>query len=458
MSAMTIFRATLAIILGLAIVACSPEPKSFRFGVLGGLCDPARLHAERAAGIEVVVLDLAWQRYEPARGEIDLDYVASVRAQLSACREAGMSVVISPGLQYPPAWVRSLPSATQLDQDGSLPDSGTVDLVFSAPVREAVRAYFRRIATSIQLDEVVAIRIGTSATGELGYPGPYEGTDAGGSYWAFNRPAQSGAGLAAGIGPTPMPGWRPGTAYWNGSVVTDKQVESWFAWYSQALVVAVSWQAESLRHVGFRGEFHVPVAGRGVLPADLQRAVSGRLDGRNNPDRALERGLFYPQQFATIAELDRRLRAASSESGVKLDFTGLDDDTAVRARRADPPQDMCRDGDVEVVASGGSGAEAWSGLRWTIAVARRAGLRVIGENPGPPDAPFTGGSDDSDSLAAQLAHGISYARACGLDTFLFAFEDDLFDEESGVTVDDYARKIAAVRDGGSTEGSRKESG
>jgi hypothetical protein len=70
-------------------------------------------------------------------------------------------------------------------------------------------------------------------------------------------------------------------------------------------------------------------------------------------------------------------------------------------------------------------------------------LGLVGENPGPPDAPFTGGADDSDPLAEQLRRAPAAAAACGMTTFLFAFEDDLFSGTSGVDVDDYADRIAA---------------
>lgn len=86
----------------------------------------------------------------------------------------------------------------------------------------------------------------------------------------------------------------------------------------------------------------------------------------------------------------------------------------------------------------------WSGQRWTLAVARHAGLAVLGENPGPPHARFTGGSSDSDPVARQLTFGIQYAHACGLKSFLFAFEDQLFAAGSGVSPDGYAAAIAAT--------------
>jgi hypothetical protein len=429
-------------IVATVLEACSTSnrPAQPAFGVLAGSCDSDRLDAERRAGIEFVALDLAWDRYQPARGVVDQGYVAGIRYRVAACRRAGVSIILGIGLQYPPDWVRSLPSAGYVDQTGSTPGSGVVDFVFSAAVRDAAMEYFRRIAADIPLADVAAIRVGTNGTGELGYPGPDEGGSGWHSYWAFNTAAQTGQGLASGMKPAPMPGWRPGSATWRGSPVEAAQVVRWFTWYTESLVHTIDWQTAALREVGFTGQFHLPVAGRGALPSDLRAAVAGLLDGRHNPDGALERGLHYPSQFRLVADVDRRLRAQLPGRGIDVDFTGLDDVTAVRARRTDPHQAGCRPDDVARVVTDPA-AEAWPAQRWTIATARLNGLGVLGENPGPPAAPFTGGAADSDGLADQLVHAIAYARACDLHTFLFAFEDDLFDGGSGVSLDNYARQI-----------------
>jgi len=191
----------------------------------------------------------------------------------------------------------------------------------------------------------------------------------------------------------------------------------------------VGWQIDRLRALGFTGRVHLPVAGRGVLPADRAAAVAGLLDGRNDPDGALERGLDYPAIFAALAARDDADR-------IDVDFTGLDDVSAVRARPQ--AQDACRAGDENR-----TDVADWSAQRFTSALARRFGLGLVGENPGPPDAPHTGGAADSDPLAEQLVRAPAYAAGCGMTTFLFAFEDDLF---AGPTpdLDDYAGRIAAA--------------
>jgi Beta-galactosidase len=412
------------------------------FGVLGGTCDTDRLDDLRSAGVTVVEFDMSWELFEPAPGVVDSAYVADLRQRFAACREAGLRLVLSLGIQTPPAWAESLPSGQLLDRNGRPPrDGGGLDVVFSAAVREALVRYFDQVADEIGFEDVLAVRLGTSRSGELAYPGPSEGSSRGGhDFWAFNQAAQTGSGLAAGMEPTPLPGWVPGQRTWNGSPLTTEHVDSWFAWYTESLIRAVIWQADELRSLGFTGDFHVPTAGSGVFPSERQAAVEGYLDGRADPIGALERGLYYPEQFVALAELDTRLRMSTPDHGIAVDFTGLDDISAVRARRLSPPQDSCRPGDPERAAAGVD-VEDWAAQRYTIALAQHYGLAVVGENPGPPDEPNTGGESDSDTVAEQLSRGIDYARECGVDLFMFAFERSLFSRTSDVDLEDYAREI-----------------
>ena len=87
-----------------------------------------------------------------------------------------------------------------------------------------------------------------------------------------------------------------------------------------------------------------------------------------------------------------------------IDFTGLDDVSAVRARALDPPQDTCRAGDVEAVRAGTATSPRGRRSAATTAVARLAGLPLVGENPGGPGLAHTGGAPDSDGSADQLHH------------------------------------------------------
>ena len=424
-------RAALGTALVLALAACTaaagaaPARTPLEIGVLATSCEPERAVTQARAGVRLAVLDIAWDRYEPRPGEFDDGYAADVRRRVTTCDAAGIALVLGPGLQYPPGWVLGLPAGTYRNRAGETPDPPAANLVFSSAVRDAAARYLARLDADLGLERFRAVRIGTTPTGELGYPGP--GPRA--AFWAFDDAAQGGAGRAAGVAPSPLPGWAPGESVWRDAPVTPDQVTAWFRWYSDAVVSALAWQVDVLRGMGFAGDLHVPVAGRGTLPADLAAAVVHRL-GSTGRDGALGRGLDYPAQFPALARLD------AGPGRVVIDFAGLDDVSAVRARALDPPQDACRSDDVDTVRARSGEVALWSAQRWTTANARLTGLALVGENPGGPALAHTGGAPDSDSAAEQLRYAPRYAQDCGLTQFYWAFEETLYDEHSGVGVTD----------------------
>ncbi|WP_433800221.1 beta-galactosidase [Actinomycetospora sp. CA-084318] len=424
-----------ALVVLLALVAsCGAAPAAPvggepAWGVVDSTCAPDRL-ATRPPGIDVAVVEAHWDRLEPASGAVDTGYADGLRATVQRCLDAGVRVVLGSGLQYPPAWVRALPDAAVRDQAGRTPTNGSVDTVFSAAVAAAADGYLRRLVAAVPADNLVGIRVGTSTAGELGHPGPDASGAAFDSWWAFGPAPQHGQGLAPGQVPSPLPDWIPGQRTWQGRAVTPDDARAWFDWYSGAVVRAVADRARSLRAAGYGGPVHVPAAGRGVLPAALDAAVAVVLDTAVR-DGALRRGLDYVGDLPALA---------ATVPGAVVDITGLDDATAVRARRLSPPQDRCAPGDAGRLLGGDPSLDDWPNQRVTAAAAARAGLPTVGENPGPP-GPTTGGTADSDSEADQLRYAVAYARGCGLSAFLFAFEDDLYTDRSGITPADYEAAI-----------------
>ena len=98
---------------------------------------------------------------------------------------------------------------------------------------------------------------------------------------------------------------------------------------------------------------------------------------------------------------------------------------------------------MEAVRTGDGDVAAWPAQRWTTAVARLAGLPLVGENPGGPGLAHTGGAPDSDGSADQLHHAPRYARECGLAQFYWAFEETLYRDDSGVRMIDLQRHAAS---------------
>ncbi len=409
-----------------------------RFGVLASQCDPVRSRELSQAGVSVVHVDLRWDLYHPDAPAAAPTYTQQVFSMLEVCRDAGLDVILGLGTQYAPEWVRALPDGRFIDQTGTGNESAAANLMFSVDVRDAFERYVSEVVQLVPDGSVSAIRVGTSEAGELGFPAePLESRNGRNSFWAYNDAAQTGAGLPEGMERAPMPGWAPGDTEWSGSEVTPDDAGAWLDWYTDSVTRTVAWQIGLLQGLGFEGDFHLPLAGRGVLPEDRASAVQALLDGTGDRDASLERGLYYPDQLPAIRE-------AAPDAVIVADITGLGDASAVLARGESPPADTCLAEDAGLPLEDTPGVADWAASRWTIAVARSAGYPVMGENPGPPSQPGTGSAPNSDSLREQLRSATRYAEDCGLQTFLFAFEDDLFAQGADVPLSVYADTIRAL--------------
>jgi hypothetical protein len=415
-----------------------------RFGVLGSQCEAHRVNQIRGAGLDVAEMRVYWSRFEPSPGRYDDDYLSGVANAIERCRRAGIDVVLNPGVQDPPPWLIQRPGMAYVDQWGQPSPDHVLNLVFSDRARQMAGTYVQRLSESLHLNSFFAIRVGTSEQGELGYPASSRTGTATNAFWAFDAAAQTGRGLPAGTARSPMPGWAPAAADWRARQVSEYQIRNWFDWYSRSVVAAVAWEVAAFRQDGYHGDFHVPLAGRGLLPGDLKTALTERLDGSGARDGSLGRGLFYPDQLPLLA----RATAKSGGGGpgaVLADVTSLDDSTAVLARRMSPPQDTCHMSDARSDLLTRPDVATWSSFRWTVANARRAGLDVVGENPGPPSVPGTGGDPDSDSLREQAVHAPRYAQECGLRVMMWAFEDDLFGDPAVMTLGYLATQLRALQ-------------
>jgi hypothetical protein len=445
-------RWRLVVLLAVLIITANlsqPESASsvLRFGVLGSTCDAQRASALWTAGVRLAEVRVRWDKFEPAPGIYDPAYLSELGDTIHRCRHAGLTVVLSPGFHYAPQWVSQLPAGAYRNQYGGTGPTHVPNIIFSAAARRAAANYIAKLDTVIPLDTFGAIRVGTSDSGELGYPGRAYGSDvSSNNFWAFDTAAQTGKGLAAGATLSPLPGWTPGSTTWHDQPVSTQQVKDWFSWYARSAAHAVMWEIELFRHYDYRGDFHLPLAGRGALPADLNSALAAHLDGTGDRDGSLERGLFYPEQLADIAAISSTSHKSNS-SVVVADVTGLDDATAVQARQHDPPQDTCTLTDAGSDLLTNTQVAQWSTFRWAIANARHAGLDVMGENPGSPQAPGTGGDPSSDNLTQQMVHATRYAKQCGLTTMMWAFEDDLFGDPITVSVSSYSQQIHQVKGG-----------
>ncbi len=167
------------------------------------------------AGSRAVVLELAWDRAEPAPGWFDYNYLVEKQAEMEAYQLLRYQVTLDLGMQYPPAWVFDLPHARYMNQFGDVfcssePGVDIPNAVFSQAVRDAQERYVRHVFRVLR-DDFVLVRLGWMKYGELAYPAQQFNGHAN-CYWSFGDLAQGKAtGLAQGLAPCPTPGWLPGS-------------------------------------------------------------------------------------------------------------------------------------------------------------------------------------------------------------------------------------------------------
>ncbi len=300
--------ATLLALLAGAMVARAetgnPTEKQPLYGVLQD--HPEHWPAERAVGLNVLVLAPAWSRYEPKPGFFDPTIIAGLRERLARARAAGFRVVLDPGWQYPPDWIFALPHSRYVNQYGedyvdSAPGTAGFNSVFNAAVREHQAMYLKRLLADLGTD-FEAIRLGGGKYNELNYPVPHPGAHPN-CYWAFDDLAQGRAtGLPAGVSACPVPGWIPGTP---SAGPDDSRAGRFAEWYLDSLKNYHDWQIKTARSV-FKGRLLMLYPSWGIRPGQLAGAVADRLSGRTSTEvnGEVQRGFDFARFIRGIADPD----------------------------------------------------------------------------------------------------------------------------------------------------------
>lgn len=269
-----------------------------------GVLQPAPAFAAQlaGAGVSSVVLGVSWDRFEPAPGRPDADYLRHLRADLAAYRGAGLQVVLDLGFQYPPAWLFDLPDSRYQNQHGAAYDNrssgmNVANSVFNAAVRERQSAYVNRLFRELGGDWS-AVRLGGGWYGELNYP-PHQFAGRANCYWAFDALAQGlKPGLPAGLSPCPVPGWKPGAPS------PDHASARRFAnWYLDSLKDYHDWQiALARRH--YAGPLMMLYPSWGLRPGQLEPAITGDLSGNTSPEKngELQRGFDFARFIGGIRD------------------------------------------------------------------------------------------------------------------------------------------------------------
>lgn len=363
---------------------------------------PERVASNAAAGVRLVTLSVAWHRAEPREGHLDGAYLRSLRDDLAQYRRAGMQVVLSPGVQYPPGWLFDYPNSRFQNQYGDTyaptqPGKNVANMVFNQQMRAKQQAYLGRVFEALGTD-FYAVRLGGGWYGELNYPEPgYAGRS--NAYWAFDPVAQGKAGgLPAGMAPSPVPGWQPGTPS------PDHDAARRFAeWYLESLRNYHDWQIRTARR-WYPGRLLMLYPSWGVRPGQLEVAVAADLAGTTAVERngEVQRGFDFARYIRGI-----------TDPGVVVQTTWLD---------ADPRGDRGRD------------PQHWSPVKWLshLATDRPVPLAVMGENSG-------------HDTVRELEVAVRQARAYGLLAVVWAFEPELYGDRGHASIRDYAAAIAEDR-------------
>ena len=389
-----------ALVVGLQAHSAPQVPTSF--GTLD--TQPATIAAEAGSSdVSMAMLEYNWASFEPSPGVFSASYLASMKSELAAYQAAGMKVTVGLGLHNPPAWVLKLANGSYVDQTGA--HSAEANFVFSAAVRQAAAGYLKQVAADIPLSNFYAIRLTSGGDGEMLYPG-------GGTYWAFDKAALTGTGLAAGMTRNPDPNWKPGTAG-----LTQAQIGAWVNWYVGGLDKVTNWQMQTLAALGFSGYYETVTPGSGTRPDGLARTEKQNLSNDGTTGVGAVWNLYY-------AMLPTKTNVIAYISSVADNSGGNDD---------------CQTADATTPLTTAS-MDSWSATRWISAIAHHDGVALGGENPGYGIPASIDSFYTNTSSTGMMATAMAQAQSCGFQVYYWAHDIHLWDGTLPFSL--YANSIA----------------
>jgi hypothetical protein len=254
---------------------------------------------EHAAGIQSVTIGAVWSLAQSTSGsQFSSAYAGQIHAEIGEANAAGLSVVLDPGLQYPPSWAFALNSQTHfVNQYGDVysaagsSGNNAINAVTDTAVRNAEATYLSWLGNQITVGTIIAVRQGGGPLGELHYPlgtytNPAQVTHTN-SYWAYDSGTQSELPLS-------VQGWTPGT----GSVA---QATTFLTAYNQHLVDYSTWLNGQL-HADFGVKELVLMPGFGERPGVAATVESALLapSGQTYPE--FNEGLDWADMMTSLPD------------------------------------------------------------------------------------------------------------------------------------------------------------
>jgi hypothetical protein len=275
------------LLLGLVSVQSHSSASSIEKGILqprGPL-----FREEARAGFKTYRLEVNWDRAQPARGTYHSSYLRGLRRLMARAQAAGMTPVLSLGIEYPPAWVFSLdPSGSRLiDQYGDVwigngPGERIANGVFSPSIRRAIASYVAHIFRSLGTRWHSVDWGGGLVYDEVRYPACPGGRT--NCYWAFDPHARS---------QNPVPAYHPGSG-------DQRQALAFQTWYDTSLQKYILWGMGQVRR-HYRGPINVLLPSWGVRPGDIRDAVAANLSGATQDSSEVAGGMNWAQQLPAYA-------------------------------------------------------------------------------------------------------------------------------------------------------------
>lgn len=382
-----------------------PDPGTLRTST-------ANITALKAAGINVAEIDVGWDSYETADGTFSSAYATSISTQVSAFTSAGMKVVLGFSFHNTPTWVMALANSRYVNQFGNT--AGQANLVFNQVIRDKAAAAISAFHTAVGLNNFYAVRITGGGDAECLFPDEFADGLNGNGYWAYDANAVgSAANRPTTIPVNPFPTWNPGDV----TPLTVAQVRTWLEWYIDALVDQINWQIQTYKTLGYTGKFHILTPGLGSMPNDYESAIAAFLDGSFG-NFTLGRGGAWHKVYEFLPD----------RANVTAYVSSMADRSGTPADNVTQPTDR-------TVGINDAQINSWSAARWISYLADTYGMQKSGENPGRPGTLSYYGLRMMQAFAEQ-------AQAANMESALWAFDTNLFDGISQVTVDDLGNLAA----------------
>lgn len=410
--------------------------RPYLFGTLE--TDSTKAAEEHAAGVQIAMQTIAWNSYERSDGIFDEAYMAEIKSQIKMDLTAGMKVVISPAIHYPPHWVMNLPGARYINQyNARAPFTWAghfeePNFIFSQSVRDRVAQFethvMKQLASdpAIGLKNIWGVRYVNGSLGETLYPPADDQQRHPNSYWAYDTNAQGqGTDRPATIPANPFPGWKPGNTLYHDQPFSTAQVQQWYNWYLNAHIDFVNWHTRLYRDkngINYQGYLLLQTPGFGARAFEVKASVTSYLDGSQDLNATVARAAVWHKLFPALTNRTNVVAYVSSMA----DGSGI------------PPDNVCKRGDVLVNYQTDPQVNNWSATRYITGLADKYKMMKSGENPGRDDPSQEGGAAYGLSMLQSTA---SQMQSCGFQSMFWAHDSDLYDNASGVTLQDYASII-----------------